>query len=60
MSCKGCQYGSYNPMSDICDGCRTDPDTGRGGFTDHMLNKHFSSEEERNGYEKIMIMKVIK
>jgi len=54
MSCKGCQYGSYDPCSDICDGCRSDPDTGWGGFTDHMLGKHFNSEEERDKYEKEM------
>jgi len=48
--CKGCPYGSYDPSSDVCDGCRTDPDTGWGGFTDHMLGKHFSNEEERDKY----------
>lgn len=52
MGCQGCQYGSYDPLSDICDGCRSDPDTGWGGFTDHMLGKHFDSEEERDVYER--------
>ena len=51
MSCKGCQYGSSpDPMSDICDGCRHDPDTGWGGFTDHSIGKHFNSEEEADAY----------
>jgi len=51
-NCSGCQYGSYDPMSDVCDGCRSDPDTGWGGFTDHMIGKHFNSEEERSDYER--------
>lgn len=51
MSCKNCEHGSSpDPMSNICDGCRNDPDTGWGGFTDHSLDKHFYSEEERDEY----------
>lgn len=34
----------------MCDGWRTDPDTGWGGFTDGFLGKHFNSEEEREEY----------
>lgn len=52
--CSGCPYGSYDPTSDICDGCRNDPDTGWGGFTDHALGAHFYSEDERKEYEKRM------
>lgn len=53
MSCRDCQYGSSpDPMSDICDGCRNDSDTGWGGFTDHYLGKHFYSYEERDEYER--------
>lgn len=52
--CRNCQYGtSPDPMSDICDGCRNDPDTGWGGFTDHSLGKHFYSEDERQEYRRI-------
>jgi len=39
-------------VSNICDGCRNDGDTGWGGFTDHSLGKHFYSEEERDEYIK--------
>lgn len=46
-NCKNCQYGpSMDPMSDICDGCRSDADTGWGGFTDHSIGVHFNSDEE--------------
>lgn len=51
MNCKDCPYGSSpDPTSDICDGCRNDPDTGWGGFTDHSIGKHFYSEDERKDY----------
>ena len=51
--CSGCQYGSSpDPSSDICDGCRSDPDTGWGGFTDHSIGKHFNNEDERDDYYK--------
>jgi len=54
-NCKGCDWGSYpDPSSDICDGCRHDPDTGWGGFTDHAVGKHFYTEKEQQEYyEKI-------
>ena len=52
--CSGCKYGSYDPSSDICDGCTSDPDTGWGGFTDHSVGKHFSNEDERDEYYKRM------
>lgn len=41
-----------DPLCDMCDGWRNDPDTGWGGFTDHFLGKHFYSEEERREYVK--------
>ena len=53
-NCSKCPYqslaGGWDPCSDICDGCTTDPDTGWGGFTDHSIGKHFDSEEERTKY----------
>lgn len=55
-NCKGCPYNDFgigpDPMSDICDGCRNDPDTGWGGFTDHSIGKHFDSIEEADDYRK--------
>ena len=48
--CSSCQYGGYNPLSDICDECMEDPDTGWGGFTDHRVGKHFNSREEQTEY----------
>jgi len=49
--CDGCQYGKYDPSSDLCDDCTYDPDTGTlGGFTDHSIKKHFDTEEERKEY----------
>lgn len=54
-NCKNCQHsicGAPDPMCDICDDCRTDPDTGWGGFTDHSIDKHFNSEEEAKEYYK--------
>lgn len=52
-NCRQCPHsscGSPDPSCDICDGCRNDPDTGWGGFTDHSIGRHFNSEEERNEY----------
>lgn len=51
--CKNCpssSWGKRDSLSDICDGCQEDPDTGWGGFTDHSLGKHFNSYEEREEY----------
>ena len=48
--CKNCEYGGYNPCSDICDSCTHDPETGWMGFTDHRVGKHFDNEEEQSDY----------
>lgn len=53
--CINCQYscgGERDCLSDICDSCCCDPDTGWGGFTDHSLEEsvHFNSEEEQDEY----------
>lgn len=45
---------SPDPLCDMCDGWRNDPDTGWGGFTDGYLGKHFNSEKEREDYIKDM------
>lgn len=50
MSCSNCQYGTYDPLSDVCDGCTHDSSTGWFGFTDHTVNQHFNSEEEQQDY----------
>lgn len=53
MNCSKCSYstfGNYDALSDICDSCRSDPDTGWFGFTDHAINKHFDSEEDAKKY----------
>ena len=58
--CYGCPYGTgYGPssLSDWCDGCRRDPDTGGSGFTDWSMDDedgrsgvHFYSEREWEEY----------
>jgi hypothetical protein len=58
--CSNCEYSSFSggpdPLSDICDGCQCDPDTGFGGFTDHSVGRHFNNEEEQaNFYRDIEI-----
>ncbi len=50
--CSCCQYGGYNPLSDICDSCIHDNDTGWFGFTDHRVGKHFNNEDEQSEYYK--------
>lgn len=47
-----CAWGhdTYHSDCDACDSHANDPDVGWGGFTDHFLKKHFSSEEEREEY----------
>ena len=48
MRCADCQYsygGMPNALSDICDSCRHDPNTGWGGFTDH-------SREDEDGFPR--------
>lgn len=51
--CQTCPYssgGNYDPLSDWCDECTHDPDTGWGGFTDHRVGQHFNNEAERQAY----------
>lgn len=53
MNCKNCPHsycGHRDSLSDICDSCVSDPDTGWGGFTDHSINKHFDSDEDAKKY----------
>ena len=51
--CSSCQYGGYDPLSDFCDGCMNDPDTGWAGFMDHRVGQHFNSEEEQREYYRV-------
>lgn len=44
--CSDCEYscaGGPNALSDICDGCQHDPDTGWGGYTDHSQEDEYGS-----------------
>ena len=54
--CKNCPYsfgGERDSLSDWCDSCTNDPDTGWGGFTDHSVGEHFMDEQEqKQHYEK--------
>lgn len=50
MNCSSCPHGPRSPLSDICDGCTCDPDTGWGGFTDHSVNRHFNTVKEQQDY----------
>lgn len=53
MKCNKCPYscaGHRDSLSDICDSCTCDPDTGWVGFTDHSIGKHFTSDKEANEY----------
>lgn len=58
-NCSTCPYnsfGSRDALSDVCDGCTSDPDTGWGGFTDHSISDdnghypHFYSEDEQSDF----------
>lgn len=52
-NCDTCEYGPYDSLSDICDNCTHDPDTGWFGFTDHSFSDnhnnplHFNNEDEQ-------------
>lgn len=48
--CSSCSYGPYDPLSDICDDCTSDADTGWCGLTDHRVGVHFSTEEEQEDF----------
>ena len=53
LKCKNCPYsfgGEPDSLSDWCDECRCDPDTGWGGFTDHSVGEHFMNEQEQKTY----------
>lgn len=53
LKCKNCEYstcGKPDSLSDWCDECRNDPDTGWGGFTDHSVGEHFMTETEQQEY----------
>ena len=52
-NCDKCPYGPYyNSLSDFCDECMQDPNTGFGGFYDHRIGRGFMSEEEQHQYYK--------
>ena len=55
--CSSCEYATFgrkDPLSDMCDDCQNDGDTGWGGFTDHSLGIHFNSEQEREDYLRFL------
>ena len=35
-----------DPSCDMCDGWRSDPDTGWGGYTNNFTGKHYYNEED--------------
>lgn len=47
-----CEWGhkTYHSDCDACCGESNDADTGWGGFTDHILGRHFNSEEDREEF----------
>ena len=55
-NCKFSTFGSYNPLSDICDSCTCSPDVGYGGFTDHSISDefnaspHFFTQQDQNDF----------
>ena len=52
-NCENCEYsicGEPDSLSDWCDECRHDPDTGWEGFTDHSVGEHFMNEEEQRKF----------
>ena len=51
--CKNCSYGGYNKLSDICDGCRHEPDVGWGGYTDNAIGKHYNGEYEEEQFYQL-------
>ena len=52
-NCSDCPYGPYSALSDMCDSCTCDADTGFGGFTDHRIDVHFNSEAEQERYYEL-------
>jgi len=50
IRCGECNHGPYSPLSDICDGCMSDPHTGWSGFHDHRVGMDFNSQEEQQAY----------
>lgn len=52
-NCDKCSYGPYyNSLSDFCDECMQDPNTGFGGFYDHRIGRGFIDENEQAEYYK--------
>lgn len=54
-NCSNCPYSTYgdmDPLSDMCDGCMEDSDTGWYGYTDHSISDsdgnhpHFTNIKE--------------
>ena len=58
--CSKCPHsslsGGRDSLSDLCDSCTSDPDTGWGGHTDHSTGKHYNSEAEDRLYKSILSM----
>lgn len=49
-NCSRCLHRGYDALSDFCDGCTHDSDTGWGGFYDHRVDRHFNSTGEQQKY----------
>lgn len=49
--CATCPHsigGSPNPLSDNCDGCRSEPNTGWFGSTDNSIDPDSDDDEDEN------------
>ena len=55
--CSNCPHrslsGGRDSLSDLCDSCTSDPDTGWGGYTNNSTGKHYNSEKEESRYKKL-------
>jgi hypothetical protein len=49
-NCRGCPYGTYDALSDVCDGCMSDPHTGWYGFRDHRAGRDFDTSRQQERY----------
>lgn len=47
--CDNCKY-FYSVLSDICDGCRYEPNVGFFGYTDGATGRHYKNEQEERDY----------
>ena len=49
-NCRNCPHRGYDPLSDVCDGCMSDPHTGWYGFRDHRAGRDFDTSRQQERY----------